>query len=334
MVLPSLSNNKVIEFTQVVKDYGRKRIGPLDLYIEKGRIVGFLGPNGSGKTTSIRLVLGLIRPSSGSVRLNGFDPIKNHIEALKNVGYSPELPNIQSFLTPEELLALVAKTLQLPESARQEETRRVLELVGLTEYAHVKVGKLSKGMVQRLSVAQAMVGDPKVLILDEPMIGLDPAGTAHLREVFRSFAKQEGGTVFLSSHMMNEVENLCDYVIMIHSGKLVTSGSISEVTRRIMGSLAITIEASGLTPALLEKIRKLEGVTNLTFDGESIEKIRVETVQMRDSAGSEIDLRPKIVEMIVQSGAKLYTIKPSDNLLESAYIKALSQSEFAEVASQ
>ncbi len=126
MVLPSLSNNKVIEFTQVVKDYGRKRIGPLDLYIEKGRIVGFLGPNGSGKTTSIRLVLGLIRPSSGSVRLNGFDPIKNHIEALKNVGYSPELPNIQSFLTPEELLALVAKTLQLPESARQEETRRVL----------------------------------------------------------------------------------------------------------------------------------------------------------------------------------------------------------------
>jgi hypothetical protein len=101
-----------------------------------------------------------------------------------------------------------------------------------------------------------------------------------------------------------------------------------------MGSLAITIEASGLTPALLEKIRKLEGVTNLTFDGESIEKIRVETVQMRDSAGSEIDLRPKIVEMIVQSGAKLYTIKPSDNLLESAYIKALSQSEFAEVASQ
>jgi ABC-2 type transport system ATP-binding protein len=185
----------VIEFRNTIKSYGSKTIGPVELEIRKGQIVGFLGPNGSGKTTCIRLILGLIRASSGTIRVNGYDPISKHVRALRHVAYSPELPNLQTFLTPTELLTLVSHELGFPSSwsGRQDEIRRVLELVGIIEYADTKIAKLSKGMVQRLSVAQAMMGTPEVLILDEPMIGLDPAGSAHFREVFKEFATRRAG---------------------------------------------------------------------------------------------------------------------------------------------
>ncbi|HEY6282348.1 MAG TPA: ABC transporter ATP-binding protein, partial [Nitrososphaerales archaeon] len=197
----------VIEFAGALKLYGKKRIGPVQFSVDRGEIFGFLGPNGSGKTTCIRMLLGLVRPSAGKVRLRGLDPIRNHTEALTGVGYSPELPNIQTFMTPKEVIALAASEIGLKSEVRAE-TARVLEEVGIIEYGDTKVGKLSKGMVQRLSVAQALVGSPQTLVLDEPMIGLDPAGTAHLREAFREYARN-GGTILMSSHMMAEVEDLC-----------------------------------------------------------------------------------------------------------------------------
>src|SRR2546428_10215102 len=180
---PSSQGPLVLQFQNTVKDYGGKKIGPVDLNIGKGEIVGFLGPNGSGKTTCIRLMLGLIRPSSGNVRVNGFDPISKHVEALNHVAYSPELPNIQTFLTPTELLTLVLHELEF-KGDKQDEIRRVLELVGLIEYRDTKVGKLSKGMVQRLSVAQALIGSPELLVLDEPMLWLDPPGPRLSEEAF------------------------------------------------------------------------------------------------------------------------------------------------------
>ncbi len=310
----------VIQFNQVIKDYGRKKIGPLDLVVNRGSIVGFLGPNGSGKTTAIRQMLGLIRPTSGYVKINGLDPITKHTSALKNVGYSPELPNIQSFLTPRELLSLIAHILRLQNRHVEEEIRRVLELVGLIEYTNVKVGKMSKGMVQRLSIAQALIGSPEVLILDEPMIGLDPAGTAHLREVFKNFAKHNGGTIFLSSHMMNEVQNLCDSITMIHGGKMVLSGTIEEVTQRMVGFSSITVEAEGISQKCIEEIKMLEGVTDVIFDGRR--SMQIEIARGKNKSG---DLRPKIAELVMSSHGKLYTIKPSENLLERAYIEALSE---------
>jgi ABC-2 type transport system ATP-binding protein len=198
----------VIDFSNATKDYGStKRIGPVSFSIDQGEVVGFLGPNGSGKTTCIRLLLGLMKPNAGTVRIRGLDPVSQHANALKKVGYSPELPNIQTFLTPRELLTLVADELSVPASETRKEIEELMDLVGLTDYVDIKVSKFSKGMVQRLSIAQGMVGSPDVLVMDEPMIGLDPAGSAHFREVFRDFAKQRGGTIFLSSHIMQEVES-------------------------------------------------------------------------------------------------------------------------------
>jgi len=316
------NSSAVIEFTETVKDYGNRKIGPVNLSINKGEILGFLGPNGSGKTTCIRLILGLIKATSGTVKVNGFDPVRNHVEALRNVAYSPELPNIQTFLTPKELLNLVSHELPYftDNSTRQDEINRVLELVGLHEYADTKVGKLSKGMVQRLSVAQALIGSPETLILDEPMIGLDPAGSAHLREVFRDFASKSKGTVFMSSHMMSEVESLCTSVAIVHRGRILFQGPVNEVIQKVLNHSLIQVETSPLTPETIQQLGEIPGITHVnqtTNNGAQTSTIELVINEQND------DIRPLVSRLIVNSGAKLYTIKQGENMLERAYIEAL-----------
>ena len=326
---PSYSSSSVIELNEVVKDYGgTKKIGPINLCIQEGEVVGFLGPNGSGKTTCIRLILGLIKATSGTVNVNGFNPIRNHVEALRNVAYSPELPNIQTFLSPREFLYLISHELPYftDNSNRSNEINRILELVGLREYADVKVGKLSKGMVQRLSVAQALLGYPEILILDEPMIGLDPAGAAHFRNVFRDFVAKGRGTVFMSSHIMSEVESLCTSVVIIHSGKILFQGSVQEVTQKVLDYSIIQLETSPLTPETVQQLKDIPGIIGIDPAIHVRNDSQVTTNEITLS-GNVVDLRPVISDLVVKSGAKLYTIKQSENMLERAYIEALQDKQ-------
>lgn len=324
MSSPAIPGEKsIIAFRGAEKDYGRKKIGPIDLQIQKGEVLGFLGPNGSGKTTCIRMLLGLLSPTSGTVRINNLNPVSKHAEALRGVAYSPELPNIQTFLTPREILDLVSHELSLKgsRSEKREEIKRVLEVAGLLEYADTKVGKLSKGMVQRLSVAQALLGTPELLVLDEPMIGLDPAGAAHFRDVFRRFVSEGGGTVFMSSHIMSEVESLCTSVAMIHNGKILFRGSVDEVIREALDYSVIVIEAEGVNEEVLEKMRSIPGVTEVKPVGG--------TFEARVSGSDSEEVRASIAGLIVRTGGKLYTIKRADNLLERAYIEALKRNDAA-----
>ncbi len=319
---PSIPGHKsVIAFNEAVKDYGRKRIGPVDLKIQKGEVLGFLGPNGSGKTTCIRMLLGLLRTSSGTVRIRDLDPVSKHAQALRNVAYSPELPNLQTFLTPREILQLVTHELSLKGSSGEkgDEIKRVLEIAGLLEYADTKVGKLSKGMVQRLSVAQALLGTPEILVLDEPMIGLDPAGVAHFREVFRRFVSEGGGTVFMSSHIMSEVESLCTSVAIIHNGKILFRGPVDKVIRDALDYSIIVLEAEGITSEVLEKMNSIPSVTEVTTVGNAFE------IKVQGSNSDEV--RASIAGLIIRMGGKLYTIKRADNLLERAYIEALKRDD-------
>ena len=263
----TVNSSNVIELDGAVKDYGNsKRIGPANLSIESGEIVGFLGPNGSGKTTCIRLILGLIKPSQGSVKVNGFDPISHHVEALRNVAYSPELPNIQTFLNPTQFLNLISHELNFPDNLiRSDEIKRVLELVGLREYSETKIAKLSKGMVQRLSIAQALIGSPQTLILDEPMIGLDPAGVAHFRDVFKNFSAEGKGTVFMSSHIMGEVESLCTSVAIIHRGKILFKGPVDEVVQKVLNYSIVQLETSPLAPQTIQQLKEIPGILQVNI---------------------------------------------------------------------
>jgi len=301
----------VIEFDGAVKVYGEKRIGPVHFSVERGEIFGFLGPNGSGKTTCIRMLLGLARPSEGKVRLRGMDPLSDHIGALTGVGYSPELPNIQAFMTPREVLALAAREMGLS-SGVGAEIDRVLEDVGIIEYRDSRVSRLSKGMVQRLSVAQALIGSPQTLVLDEPMIGLDPAGTAHLRETFLTYARG-GGTILMSSHMMSEVEGMCSSVGLIHGGRLLFRGTPREMVGEMLDSGEVRVEAKGMSASVLESIRKLEGVLSVEdVPGGLVVKVK-----------RGVEARPEISRAIIQGGAELLTIREGDRMLEKAYIEAL-----------
>ena len=304
-------NSPVIEFDGAVKAYGKKMIGPVQFSVERGEIFGFLGPNGSGKTTCIRMLLGLARPSAGKVRLRGLDPLSDHIGALTGLGYSPELPNIQSFMSPREVLALSAREIGL-NSGVGAEIDRVLEEVGIIQYGDSKVSRLSKGMVQRLSVAQALIGSPQTLVLDEPMIGLDPAGTAHLREAFMAHARG-GGTILMSSHMMSEVEGMCSSVGLIHGGKLLFRGTPREMVRDMLDSGEVRVEANGMSAAVVESIRKLEGVL-------AVEEVPG-GLTVRVARGAEA--RPEISRVIIQGGAELLTIREGERMLEKAYIEAL-----------
>ena len=304
----------VIEFTEAVKLYGERKIGPVQFSVGKGEIFGFLGPNGSGKTTCIRMLLGLAKPSAGKVRLKGMDPIRSHVEALTGVGYSPELPNIQTFLTPRDILQLTAAETGLKAGVK-EEMNRVLEEVGIIEYGDTKVGKLSKGMVQRLSVAQAMIGSPEIMVMDEPTIGLDPAGTAHLREVFRTYARN-GGTILMSSHMMSEVEDLCSSVGLIHSGRVLFSGTVRDMVEQVLGADEVIVEARGLEAGIVESVRRVEGVLNLKEVPGGLE--------VKVKPGAEV--RPAIARTIVDGGAELLSMRTGDRMLEKAYIEAVKSS--------
>lgn len=301
----------VIEFDDATKFYGEKRIGPVRFSVGKGEIFGFLGPNGSGKTTCIRMLLGLASPSAGKVRLRGLDPLRSHTQALTGVGYSPELPNLQTFMTPAEILALAASETGLGAATRGE-IDRVLEEVGIIEYADTKVGKLSKGMVQRLSVAQALIGTPHTLVLDEPMIGLDPAGTAHLRESFRGYA-EGGGTILMSSHMMSEVEELCTSIGVIHVGRLLFSGAPKEMIADVLGADEVRVEAEGLTPGVVESVRRLEGVQGVDQVPEGL------SLKVRRG----VEVRPEVARLIVEAGGRLLTIREGERQLERAYIEAM-----------
>ena len=307
----------VISFDQAVKDYGTKEIGPVTFSVGVGEIVGFLGPNGSGKSTTIRMLLGLIRPNSGSVRLVQKDPLRDHVRALEHVGYSPELPNLQSFLTPRELLRLTAKELGLSRKETESQLPVLLEDVGLIQYQDYKITKLSKGMVQRLSVAQAMVGSPKVLILDEPMIGIDPAGVVRFRSMFREFVK-DGGTIVMSSHILSEVESLCTSLVVIHSGRILFRGGIEAFIRERLGSRSILVEIADASKAdgngaLHGRISALGGVKRVTPTPEGL------LVEV----GSDSDPRAEISRLVVEAGAMLVGLGYSRSELDEAYINAI-----------
>jgi len=308
-----LSSQSVLTVSNLTKFYGDfKALDSASFAVEKGWIYGYLGPNGAGKTTTIRTMLGLLKPDQGEVKITGVNPNKDPVQALQSVGYAPELPTLQTFFTGEQLLDFMGKMFGLATQARKERVKQLLDLVGLKEWGDKRIGNYSKGMVQRLSIALALINDPVVLIMDEPTIGMDPEGTAQFRNLFLTLSKQ-GKTIFVSSHLLDEVQRICTHVGMINKGRIVFDGPITQVLEAFTQQWIIEVELKKATERMIASLKKLDYVGDVKAEGN---KLRIELKEKKD-------LRGEISSEIFKRKGVLLSLNLHKITLEDAYLHAL-----------
>jgi len=288
----------------------------LDLRVGSNSIHGFLGPNGAGKTTTIKILVGLLRADSGRVRILGKDVRGDDPRVRQSVGYMPELPKFPRHLTGQELLETYGRMYGLSQSQLRKDVPRLLETVGLTGRGKSRISGYSKGMQQRLGVAQALLSDPELLILDEPSIGLDPVGMVEVRDLIKSIAGH-GRTVLLSSHLLYEVEQMCTHVTIMNRGVSLASGTIGEITRSLSGKTSLDIEVVNMNNSVEEAIRRMPFVSDLA------RKDRHLTVLLQ----TKDDVRSQISQSITSNGGIIVHMVQRGNDLESVFLQLISKSE-------
>ena len=311
--MPVLASHPVLNILNVTKYYGKfKALDSVSFSVDKGWVYGYLGPNGAGKTTTIRIMLGLLKPNQGEVQITGANPSKDPVQAFRSVGYASELPTLQTFFTAEQLLDFMGKMFGLSTQTRKEKTRQLLDLVGLKEWGKKKIGTYSKGMVQRLSVALALINDPMVLIMDEPTIGMDPEAAVHFRSLFMNLSK-EGKTIFISSHLLDEVQRICTHVGMINKGKIVFSGPIEQVLEAFTQQWVVEAELEKVTESIVSSLRALESVSDVKVDGNRL------VIELKEKK----DVRGEISSEIFRQKGVLLSLNLRKVTLEDAYLQAL-----------
>jgi len=231
-----LEDQIIIEAEKLTKKYGiQAAVNNLTLQIQVGEVFGFLGPNGAGKTTTLLMFLGLTEPTSGKVRVIGFDPAREPLRVKEKVGYLPENVGFYDDMDARQNLRFIARLNRIPDGISGKKIDELLGLVGLFEEAGKKVGTYSKGMRQRLGIAEVLVKEPKLIFLDEPTIGLDPDGTNRMLDLIHSLSREKNITIFLSSHLLDQVQRICDRVGIMIKGDLVAVGPIQELAEKKLG---------------------------------------------------------------------------------------------------
>jgi len=293
----------------LTKDYGSRRaISDLTFNAGKGEILGFLGPNGAGKTTTMRILTGYMPPTSGKVTIGGYDVIDDSLAVRRIVGYLPETVPLYSDMTVYEYLKFMADIRNVKNSRQR--IYETLELVQLADRSKGYIGKLSKGMRQRVGLAQALLHQPDVLILDEPTIGLDPKQVVKFRELIRSIGKDR--TVLLSSHILPEVQQVCDRVLIINKGKIVTEDTPEQLQARLTGAQRVNVRVRGDINDLLPQLEKITGVINITPEAD--DRFEFESIPGQD-------LRPQVARMIVNAGYDLLELRPVNLSLEDIFLQ-------------
>lgn len=302
-----------VEARGLTKRYGQTlAVDGLDLSIRPGEIFGLLGPNGAGKTTTILMLLGLTEPTAGEARVLGMDPTRHPLEVKRRVGYVPDDVGFYGSLTGRENLRYTARLNRLPSREAEERIERFLAEVGLTDAADRRLETYSRGMRQRLGIADALVKEPEVAILDEPTVGIDPEGVTDILDLIRSLARDRGATVLLSSHLLHQVQSVCDRVGIFIGGRLVAEGPVRELAERFQAG-PVTIEVGvvdGESPDLGERLRALPGVR---------EVVRDEREPGRWRLVAERDLRPAVAEALVRAGVPLRYLHRREEELDELY---------------
>jgi ABC-2 type transport system ATP-binding protein len=309
----------MIQVEGLTKRYGeRTAIDRLTFHADKGEIVGFLGPNGAGKTTTMRILTGYMPPSEGSGRVAGFDLLTESFEVRKRVGYLPESVPLYPEMTVIQYLDFMAELRQIPN--RQDRVDEVMEIVHIENRADSRIGSLSKGLRQRVGLAQALLHKPEVLIMDEPMDGLDPQQQREVKKLLREIGKEQ--TVMLSTHILAHAQELCDRIIIINRGQIVAEDTPERLSSQLAGGGRIYLQVAGDGDGLVDALRGLPGLVSVraVTDGE----LEIETAPGADA-------RPQIAQAVVKGGWPLLELRREKLSLEEIFLE-LTRQETAEKA--
>ncbi len=292
----------MIEVKNLTKKYGSHiAVNQLSFRVEKGQIYGFLGPNGAGKSTTMNMITGYLAATEGTVTIDGHDITKEPEEAKKSIGYLPELPPLYVDMTVKEYLRFVAELKKVPKTEREKQVLEVMEMTQITDMQGRLIKNLSKGYKQRVGLAQAILGYPEVIILDEPTVGLDPKQIIEIRDLIRSLSEKH--TIILSSHILSEVSAVCDHIMIISHGKLVASDSPEGLQKLISGSMEIELTVKGSYEEISRVLTPLSEVEAVEDKGQTEELFAKVNVVSKDN----VDIREQIFYAL--AGAKLPIMK-------------------------
>ncbi len=306
----------MIKVSKLTKEYGtRTAISEIDFHIKSGEIVGFLGPNGAGKTTTMRILTGYTPPTSGKAEIGGYDVIDQSLETRRIVGYLPETVPLYPDMTVFEFLMFMAQLRGTPNP--EDRVDDVLEMVHMEDRAEGYIGNLSKGLRQRVGLAQALLHHPRVLILDEPTIGLDPAQIIEVRNLIREIGKEH--TVLLSTHILPEAQQVCDRVLIINKGRIVAEDTTERLQARLTGAQRTQLRLRGNAADLVPKIASIPGVTNVVSKTD-------DTIEFESAPGQ--DMRAEAARRVVQANYDLLELQPTGMSLEEIFLQ-LTQDEVA-----
>lgn len=310
----------MIEINHLVKKYGSHvAVDDLSLTVEPGKIYGFLGPNGAGKSTTMNIITGYLAATGGEVKINGFDVLKQPEEAKKCVGYLPELPPLYMDMTVKEYLDFVAELKKLEKSLRAGYVKEAMKITKTEEVSGRLIRNLSKGYRQRVGFAQAVLGYPEILILDEPTVGLDPKQIIEIRDLIKELGKKH--TIILSSHILSEISAVCDHVFIISHGKLVASDSTENLLERMTGAQEIELLVKAEEDTAETAIREVAQVERC----EKTESKEDGAVQLLVTAKKDADVREAIYHTCVEHHMPILEMKAASKSLEDVFLELTSQ---------
>jgi len=305
----------MIEVENLTKRYGPTlAVSDVTFRVEKGEILGFLGPNGAGKTTTMRVITGYLPASEGKVRVAGYDVHDAPLEAKKRIGYLPETPPVYPDMTVAEYLSFVARIKGVAGREVKQRVDGVSERCAIADVQRRQIGKLSKGYRQRVGLAQALIHNPDVLVLDEPTAGLDPKQIIETRELIKGLAGQH--TVVLSTHILPEVSKTCQRVVVINAGKIAAVGTPHELTHRLAGYESVLVTVEGPAPEIMDKLQRVSGV-NMVEPREAHDSMV--TLEVHAEKGN--DVRAELARSVVESRWKLLELRTSGMSLEDIFLK-------------
>ena len=310
----------MIKVQKVTKKYGgHVAVNNISFEIKDGEIVGFLGPNGAGKTTTMNMITGFIESSSGYIEIEGYDISKKSKKAKREIGYMPETTPLYNELTPKEFINYMAELKGVPRKTRKEAVQKILKDVNIEEVQNKLIKNLSRGYRQRVSLAGALIGNPKVLILDEPTVGLDPQQVVQIRNLIKSLGKER--TIILSSHILSEVSQICEKVIIIDKGNLIAIDTPENLEKKVKeeNSLLVTVE---------DRNNKIEDISKKIKNLKSLKLLKElpdGTKQYSIVSENDEDIRKEIFEVFAKNGVTIFELKQSEITLEEAFINLIDK---------